>query len=368
MKRLRYCWYPFIPFAFLVLFILFLSLFPVRTEADSVPMAPSSPAPTTLRIAKAKWSAEIVRPTTLSKQIKYLSFSENHIPVVLITTPGNPSQSVIEVRGHYSRPGWSLYFHGESILGKLDDPSEFRVTVHLTSTTNQLTLIAKGASGTIEQERIMILNPISLETIRPNSWGTARISVGIASLFFHQSSYGDFRSTTGVVRIDYATPSWESALGLDFQLLSTVLTLNSQPIQAGPQIIGAKLAATYRLLPESMNSSKIRLTLGASYLTMLSNGAPFGFANLLTPELGISTIFSIKQDLALIAAARFQPLSKSVFGFDQYGVNLSLGGRIPTARNHALDLEASISDVKVNPTQNTLLQARLFDLRLGYRF
>ncbi len=312
------------------------------------------------------WKAQLrVKKPPAGSRITGLTFSSSEVPISL-RPQGDKLRPLIEIHGHFRRKGWALYVGNlELISAKATGERDFALFLYLRDRIDTATLRALGPGGATETEQIVLLSPDAQEfDIRPR-WGELVVSAGIGFLYYYQSQYGNFGSRTGLLSLSYTNPSWQSRFGLLAKAETTILTLSSSPSGLGPQLIHAKLDGSYRFDPVLKKRLELKALLGASYLTMLSNGSPFGFANLLAPEIGVSAVYPLGPKSDWVGDFRYIPLS-GIISFSQCGVDLVLGWTHTLSNRHRVELDLGYFDYAYKPDAATVVRAGALSLRFGY--
>jgi hypothetical protein len=354
-----------------ILWVGSIEVWSAEPEALPSPAPSASPtekpktAPKKVEPKKANWSAEIIRKQTEEDGIQNLTFAQTKIPVTLM-----PSEEVlrplVEIQGNYNRPGWRLFSLKDLLIESHPGKTEFKLYAYLNSKSNQISLTAQGPDGETETEKVVIFAPEAQEYRIASPWGELLFSLGLSSLSYYQTGFGDFSSKTGIVSLTYTTPKWKLPLGVYSQLKTTQLTLSANPSNYGPQIIAGKLDATYLLPPKPTHKVHTRLVAGLTYLTLLSNGSPFGFANLIAPEFGARAFYPLKKkDSGFTGDLRIAPLG-SLSGIAEYGIDLGLGWTTPLKNYHRIEVNLFYSDFAYQADSSTKIQTKLLSLTFGY--
>lgn len=292
---------------------------------------------------KANWAAQVIRTNDPKQSIKDLKLSETTLPVTLMPKD-NLLRPMMEVKGTFTRTGWDLYFQNDLILKVKPNRTSFSFFVYLNSKNSTLTLTAKGPDGPPEIEKLVVFAPGAQEFRLTNPWGELYVHLGAAILNYYQTSYGNFNSTSGLLAITYIPPKGNLFLAnlnalVDFR--STLLTFSAGPDKLGPQIMQGKLDFTYPFGYFLKGLIQPTAILGASYLTMLSNGSPFGFANLLSPEIGVRIFSELENDGGVNLTFRYTPLD-DFLNATQRGLDLRLNYSMHFSNNHRLTLELGL--------------------------
>jgi len=313
----------------------------------------------------ASWQAQLQRSQAVP--MMGLSFVEIQIPVIL-----SPSQDklrpLIDIKGHFKRPGWKLTVQKTDILGMYSDPTEFRVPLYLNGRLNEVTFVATGPEDAKETEQVIIFAPGVQEFRIGHVWGSVLATVGGATLNYHQTGFGDFVSKSGILGLHYSTPKFDSAFAALLDARMTILTVASAPFNFGPQIMEVKADGTYRFTKETADPDqkwKGFGIAGLTYLTMFSNGSPFGFAHLIGPEVGGRVQYLRGTEDHFFGELRYFPAGQ-LFDVSEHGLNLNLGWTKRLGNLHSIQVEVALSDYIYQPDSLTTVKVRLLALSFGY--
>lgn len=232
----------------------------------------------------APWVAHVLRQTE-TPQIQGLVFPEKKLVVRLIPKE-NELRPLVELKGVFDRPNWTLTVQGQKPTPSETNPKEFSVYAYLNSQVNEIRFAAKGPERALEEETLYVFAPEAQEFQVVSTWDSLTLSAGLTSLMYEQSFFGRYRSGSGLLRVSYDSPDSSRRWGYLLQGNITVLSFASSPIQANPQAIDLHGALTYKLGLFEEGRFRNRLFVGGDYQALSSNGSPFGFAGLMAPELG----------------------------------------------------------------------------------
>ncbi len=322
---------------------------------------PAEPPPVTRKTA---WIAHVLRRTPANLRLQTLEFPETQLPILLIARPGN-LRPLVEVRGKYFRKGWTLFAQGSPVSQSVGQ-SDFKFHAFLNGRISEIILTSRGPAGEVEEERVYLFAPEAQEFTLISPWNSVVLSAGASSIDYFQSGFGNYLAYTGTISARYSTFDGPKQLGLYASLDFTALTLASQPIDRGPQFIEAKVDATITVPYAPQQSWKSQLLLGGSYVTMLSNGSPFGFANLLSPEVGVRTRFILDPVDAVIADLRYVAVSSEFGSFNENGYLLNLTWSRTLLNSHRAELGVNYSNYSYHPDTNSTVRFSIISLILGY--
>jgi hypothetical protein len=311
---------------------------------------------------RSTWAAELV---TEGPSIPNLTLIETQIPVTLVPNGGR-LRPMIEIRIHYVQPGWVL-FAQRTPIAQDNIPNEFTVFAYLKAKITEVTLTGVSPTGEMQSEKILIMAPQAQELPLTGSWGEGMAGVGFASFRYTQSGFGTFVSKTAIMTLQYTSPRWTSPLGLYAGAHMTMVTFSSNPINGGPQVLEAKLDATYLLNVNPSDRYQNKVLFGINYLTMFSNGSQFGFSNLFTPEIGFQSKYSLTPATYLMGEFRYAPAGNSL-NLAQRGLDADITiGHALKALNR-LELGVYYTNFAYEPSGGASVKANLFSIQLGYGF
>jgi hypothetical protein len=334
---------------------------PAGADSGNEVQAPQEPAPTTRRTS---WIAHVLRRTPTNLRLKTLDFPETKLPVLLIARPGN-LRPLVEVRGKYNRKGWTLFAQGVAVSQSAGQ-SDFKFHAFLNGRINEVVLTTRGPNGEFEEERIYLFAPEAQEFSLISPWNAVVIAAGPSAIDYFQTGFGNYLAYTGSVSARYATFDGPKQLGLYASFDFTALTFASQPIDRGPQFIEGKLDATITVPFDPQQSYKSQILLGGTYVTMLSNGSPFGFSNLLSPEVGLRTRFILDPVDAVITDFRYVALGTSLGAFNENGFLINLTWSRTLMNSHRAELGLNYSSYSYHPETNATVRFNIISLLLGY--
>ena len=340
---------------------------PVWAETDST-STPSSASTddkndTAQAAQRTLWSAYILRRKTGEAVIEGLRVPARKIPVVLVSKEGR-LRPVIEIKGIYDRKGWKLFVQNYP-LRTSDDVNDFKTFAYLNAKINQVALTAKGPNGEVENETIYVYAPDAQEFEVVSNWDRVILTAGPSILSYSQTGYGNLTALTAAVSAQYATPPdrasrWGLFASADF---TSLLFMANRPIDSSPDMLQIKGDALYRLTSEKPHFWHIQALAGISYLTMFANGSPFGFSNLIVPEVGFRSRYLLSSKTALVGEVRALPIRGL---FSQRGYDLYLGWSHILTNFHRFEMGISVSDYYYASDSNTNIQYDLVTLKLGY--
>lgn len=309
------------------------------------------------------WIAHILRQIKNEENIPFLEFKLRKVPISLVPQDGI-LQPMIMVEGTLEKIGWSLSVEQKKVLLEETGKRNFQLPLFIKGRVNEFTLVAQNSKNEILREKIFIFAPHASEYIKVSPWNAVMLSLGLAGLSYYQSDFGIYQSIATLVSARYAPLEGENPWSWATQLEMTIQTLTSKPIRKSPQLIEGKLSGAYRLIPKYDPRLSEQILFGASYLTMLSNGSPFGFANLLAPELGWR--FRWKKDSAnfLVGDLRFLFLSTNIFKERGFEIGASWSHALKNLHN--IEYGFSYSSLVYQPESEIEVNSDLLIFKIGY--
>lgn len=250
------------------------------------------------------WIAYLLRQKRTGKIIPNLNFKNKTVPVSLIPKNGI-LQPMIAIEGFFDKHGWELNFGTETLLVPKEGSREFTLHFFITDRLNEFVLTAKGPGGEVIQEKVFIYAPQANEYLHVSPWNALMLSAGIAGMGYYQSNYGIYESLMTNLSLRYMPLEGESPWNWAAQLDMTLQTLWSKPLKSSPQLIEGKLIGSYRLDSHFDVRLTEQILFGSNYLTMLANDSPFGFSNLVAPELGWRLLWKEDRVNSFVGDVRF---------------------------------------------------------------
>lgn len=317
-----------------------------------------------LASVKPIWTAHVLRRKPEDRKITGFSVLADELPVMLVPKE-NKLRPFTEIPILFDHPGWILFAQEQQVTEKSDGASKLKIPIYLNGRVNQVTLNAKGPDGESESETVYIVSPNAQEFAVVNPWDRVLVSVGMTNLNYFQTYYGTYTSTTGLVGVQYATPP-ETAYGFYSSMDITALTFDESPIKAGVEIVEAKADFALALKQNRLTSPwRHQLLAGASFLTMYANSAPFGFANLLAPEIGLRSRYIKNSKDAYIVDMRYIALDKPT-DLSQGGINLSLAFSRILPSFHRIEPSFNYSRYFFTPETGKSVRVEVISLRIAY--
>ncbi len=348
---------------FRLLLAVVLLLAHVALAEDSKPPADLGPLPPP-PADSGVWVGHILREKKAESRITELVFEPQKFPVVLVPQDGG-MRPLVEIRGRYARPGWTLMMSDSKPVPITSVIGDFKVPAYLNARISDVTFLAKGPKGEIEKERVFIYAPKAQEFKAVKPLDALFFGIGSSYMVYRQTGYGEFKSITGLLTARIQSPERESSR---FAYLAaadvTVFTLASTPIERGPQIVDAKADVSYRLTKEPGKIWNFQALAGLHYLTMIPNGSPFGFKNLAAFELGLRARKVTSPKTAWVGEFRYVPLDG--FGdFERSGFDGYVSWNRILDNLHRIELGLAVSQFSNQPDASTAYEIGLISLKAG---
>ncbi len=355
---------------FLKIASIFLSLL-ISFAARAVDQASDQPADLATQppVQKAEtqpttWFAHILREKPTGQHIQFLGTPEVKIPVLMVYQD-NKFRPLIELPIQYVRPGWTLFVQGNIQLAEDGGPGQFRLYAYLNSRVNLVDITAQGPVGAHEIERIYIVAPEAQEFKVQSPWDAVTLGIGSTFLTYKQTTYVDYHAWTGLLTLQAHSPEDQHRFGVLAEADMTILSVSSNE-GYGPQVGQAFLDGVY-FWPAAVNSKwRSEILLGANYITIITNGAPFGFSNLYSMEAGFRARSIIGPKSNYIYELKFAPLGGGVFDFSNRGITASIFRSWMLSNLHRGEIGLKYVDFTYHSSADVVVDVNVMSLMLGY--
>ena len=303
--------------------------------------------------------AYFLRASKTGPTIKDLVISDSEAPIVMVIR-GSDIKPTIALNGSFQRPGWTLFVLG----GDQALPVDFVVYAHLQGRINEITLIATGPKGEREIEKIYVYSPNARTFHVVSAWEDLLFSAGVAGFSYAQSTFGVYEAIQAIASVRYSTPDSDSLFGFLGSAEMTVWGIAMSPVNTSPQLFEGKADLTIRTNRNSSQRMHYRALLGGTYLTMFSNGSPFGFSDLMVMEFGVQGryIASAKDDW--IGEFRYMPVG-GVSDWGQFAINTSLALSRLLNDSRRIEFALCYSFYKWLPATTISIETSLLTFRVG---
>ncbi len=347
-----------------------LALAQTESPAPTTTLAPPTPPATAPqadnRPRKTAWTAHLLRRTPENLRLKTLEFPETKINVLIIAR-NDSLRPLVEVNGVYNRPGWVLFAQNVPV-SQAATGSQFKFYAFLTARINEVVLTSRGPNGELEEERIYLFAPEAQEFQLVSPWNAVTLAAGVSSIDYFQERFGNYLAYTGTLSARYSTFDGPRQLGLYAGLDLTTVTLASQPVDRGPQFLDLRIDGTVTMPFNPQYSFKVQGLFGLNYLTMFANGSPFGFSDLLAPELGFRGRYILTATEAMIADLRYSFLGNlnADNPFADGGLLFAFTWSRTLLNSHRLDFGVNYSFQSYHPEPATRIQFSVLTFSVGY--
>jgi len=336
-------------------FILMIILSGLAEAADSTPGKQEGQA--------TLWIAHVLRRKTKDLVIPEIGLTKTQFPVTLVPQ-GERLRPLVVITAYMNKPSWKLFAQNDSTPLLSDGVGEFKVYTYLNAKVNEVTLTIENSGGEKIKETLYIYAPEAMEFQAKSPWDELMVAVGATRFQYFQSNFGNYAANTGLLSLQY-NPEIKSRWGLLARLDMTVLTVNATPVSNGPQLIEGKMDGTYTFGNEFDSDIRTQIVFGQNYLTMLGNGSPFGFANLISPELGVRWRYFETSKTTYITDFRYV-MVKNFLNKEEFGFNLSLIYSRILSNSHRFETGLSVSTYSFRPDGETWVKPALISWLIGY--
>ena len=325
----------------------------LASETDVTQLAPQ----------KTSWIAQVLRTHAPGGRIPELEFNDLYVPVVLFAEKGK-LVPYIELKGQITGNGNQLLLVEGNGVRPLSSQGKVSLSFFLHAVLNEVQLKIIRSDGSEQVERVLIAAPGVQEYSIGNQWGRLKFSLGWGNFDYHQTKLGEFASLTGLVSVDYLWKvkgtHWSYYADLDL----TAWTLSSSPTNHAPQILRVQAQELYSFFPFSPKFTCAPF-LGIQYLTLFSNGSPFGFSNLFAPELGVKTRYQWNPENTVGLGFTYIPLD-SLTSFAKISTDVYLTWSRVLRNKHVLELGIGNWSQSFSGGATTDVKAAFNSFRLGY--
>lgn len=283
---------------------------------------------------------------------------------VLLVAKGDNIKPTVALRGSYGRMGWHLFLQDGSPVQTSAGTNEFTVYAHLNGRVSELALVAVGPKNERQLEKIYLYAPNARGYHIVSAWDDLLLSAGLTNMSYQQTGFGAYQSINALISARYGGGDPTSRFGLVASGDMTVLAFASSPINTAPQLFEGKIALSVRPTSKPLGRLRTRLLIGGTYLTMFSNGSPFGFSDLTSPEVGIQWryVATFREDY--LAELRFAPIG-GLTSIAQNAVYISGGWSKLLQDSRRLEVSLSYTGYSYQPDQYDSIIASLISLKFG---
>ncbi len=313
--------------------------------------------------SSSTWVAHLIREKNLEKRISDLQIKEGTIPVTMIFKD-QKFRPLVQIPIEFLRPGWSVFIQEKILVPFQNQIGSYKLFAYLNSRVNEVDIVVKGPNNGIEKERIYIVAPDAQEFKIVSPWDALRLGLGSALFSYKQTGYNNYQAWTGIIAVQYHSPEEKSKFGLISDLAMTALTVSSSN-GLSPQLLQFNGDIIY-FFPWSPNSRwRKQALLGLDYFTMLSNGAPFGFKDLITPEVGGRARYIVNEQEDMIFEFRYSPLN-GVSNLKERGYILSYSRSWLLPNLHRIEAGIRLLDFTYQSNPNITASTQTFSFLVSY--
>ncbi len=329
-----------------------------KAVSSDSPSASEPPAENSIQ--RTNWQARIIRSKKSEELMENLGLPEIQLPVVMVHS-GTKFRPMVEIPVSFKARGWTLFIQDKIQVTPTGEPGKFKIFAYMNGPLNEMLLVAHGPSGKKRSEIVYIYTPEAQEFNVVTPWDAVKLTIGSSYLGYQQTGYNDFYSWSGLLSVQIHSPEKASAFGYIADANVTAITLTSNQSDYGPQIIQSSLNGIY-FFPWSLSTPwRIQALAGIEYSTMITNGSPFGFKDLISTELGLRSryILNTKSDIA--SELRLMPLNSSM-DLNQLGTMFSISKSWILSNLHRgeVGLRYYTLHYKPDPTQTVSLKTISF--------
>ncbi|MBN8536590.1 MAG: hypothetical protein J0M15_06020 [Deltaproteobacteria bacterium] len=351
-------------FRFICLFLLIFVLEGVSAQEKNEvqkPLQESVKSPTIDN--SSTWVAHLIRDKNVNQRISDLLIKEGTIPVTMIFKD-QKFRPLVQIPIEFARPGWSVFIQEKFLAPISDQPGSYKLFAYLNDRVNEVEIVVRGPKKEIERERVYIVSPDAQEYKIVSPWDALRLGLGSALISYKQTGYNSYQAWTGVLAVQFHSPEEKSKFGLISDLSMTALTVSSSN-GLSPQLLQFNGDIIYFFHWSPNSRWRKQALVGLDYFTMLSNGAPFGFKDLVTPEVGGRARYIVNEKEDIIFELRYSPLS-GISNFKERGYIVSYSRSWLLPNLHRVEAGIRLLDFTYQSNPNITASAQTLSLLLSY--
>jgi len=298
---------------------------------------------------KTTWLAQLIRVKTDQNYIPGLIFELEKNPVVLVRSE-NKFRPLVTLKGVIKSLNQDsvLVLENKFKIPLNSQSGVFKFNVYLTSKKNEINLSLKN-KGQVFNEKIFLVSPEAEEYNVVSPWDSIRVSIGSTYFNYNQTGYVPFYSWVGNLALRYHSPEKLDYFGFNTDLEMTVLTVKSNQNNYAPQVGQYRFELMYFDEWKENPQYKLHYLLGGTYLTMLSNGATFGFKNLLAPDVGVRVRKITGEQTDIAATLRLALMDTKLL---DRGIELEIGTGYVFKNSHRGETGVKYLDYAYSPDKN----------------
>ena len=345
--------------------LLFCFFFGPLLRADQKPTKPEEKQ-------KTSWSAKVNRRQNEANKIVGLEFLKLEVPVYLVQNQQR-FRPYVELLIQYPSPDKDLFVGAKKLMKSKE--GNFKLSFFLTSKVNQLLIESRprslvstnsseqSAALQIEKEVIYVLSPDAQEYKETDPLNILRVAGGISLMSYYQTGYDDYAAWMASLSLSYTSPIIKYNLGWETNFEGTILPIKTNKSNISPQVYHAELVAYYQFERKAETAQQYSLQGGFDYITMQSNGAPFGIKDLITPRLAFLARYIINEKEDWMLKFGICPGDMKL---EQSGIDLDLSKGWLQSNSRRLEIGFKYQQYKINPDIQTNVRLVLSTVYLSY--
>lgn len=313
------------------------------------------------------WKAQIMpAPGTTGYSVIGMSFPQFYLPVKMVFQ-NNKMRPLVEIYVDFERAGWELTIDGVTPLLKTPFPYRYKLMAYLNGSVNEITFVANGPDNKQQKAKYFVVAPDAQDFEIVTPWDTMKFYLGGTYLTYRQTKMNDFYSWNALAGLAYRSPEARGKWGIAADVNLTAFRLASNQNNYGPQLVQGLGDLVYSVPWKISARDHWQALGGVSYMSVIKNGAPFGFVDLITPTIGFRVRRIIDTDSDWVLEGRYSFLGKGI-NFQENGWNLSLSKGWILPNLHRADLGVKIVDYQYFPAPSQSIHVQTISYTFGYSF
>jgi hypothetical protein len=340
--------------------VIFLVLF-LSQNGNAQVTSMSEPTKGSGKLKKSEWFAKIKRPEEMGMRIPGLAISVVDVPLFLINKT-NEVRSLAVIPYDLELPnGAKLFINDKTEIPIPKNREQRNFYVYLTGKTNtfKVTLLV-GADR--YSETIVVEAPQAQEYQVAVPWDAVRIGLSSVFLAYRQTGHTDFFSWNGQIAVNIHTPEKVGQLGASLDVDSTVFTAKATA-DYYPQLLTGRADLIYPFAFQSSPTKTYYLGLGVAYSNLSSNGAPFGYRSLLSPELTFKMRYLINKKSDYFGSLSLAPLKSDL---KDYALQFEVSKSFLLKNLHRSEFGFRVFDLNHHPDEDNAVRMITYALFLTY--
>ena len=300
-------------------------------------------------LKQTTWLAQVIRVKSADNNIPGLVFEQERNAVFLVRDEAR-FRPLVSLRGVIKgfAKGSQFVLENKFRIPVDEKTGFFSINVYLTSKKNEINLILRSGDK-VSTEKVFLVAPEAEEYNVTSPWDSVRVLLGTTYFYYNQTGYSPFYSWVGNFALRYHSPEKIGYFGFNTDLDLAIVTFKSNQNDYAPQVGQLRLEVMYFDEWAQDPQYKIHYLLGGSYLTMLSNGAAFGFKNLIAPDFGVRVRRITGEQSDLAATLRLSLMDTKL---KDRGVELELSSGFIFKNSHRGELGVKYLDYMYSPDKN----------------